>query len=262
MFIRLLQYLNLHIVGPSAHEVNESAKDSKAMLNSPDKVSMNALRSEDVINLCVQEYVALRAEQRTRLDSANRIIHYYAVVIGAVIVGLLSIYRNASETAFLSAFHYTMLLIPMITLPFAFAQQNEEIFVRHIGDYFEEMKLCISKDGDDAYWGWESYHNRPGPRELRFTGLFRSGLLIIFSVVGLLLFIATSHPIEWYHNFTFISRSCAVASFLIIDCILLTLALWTAFRMVRKSRVKTFAFKESIVRNPPAVDTPAPPATL
>jgi hypothetical protein len=262
MIIRLLQYLNLHIVSPSAHEVSELAKDSKAMLNLPDKVSMNVLRPEDVINLCIQEYVALRAEQRTRLDSANRIIHYYAVVIGAVIVGLLSIYRNASETAFLSAFHNTMLLIPMITLPFAFAQQNEEIFVRHIGDYFEEMKLRISKNGDDSYWGWEKYHNQPWPYELRFTGFFRSGLLIIFSVLSLLLFIATSDPRGWYHNLTILSRSCAVVVILIIDCILLTLALWTAFRMVRKSRVKTFADKESIVGSPPAVDTTAPPTAL
>lgn len=240
----LLQYLKLRRVTRSTiqHSESEGINDAEEPVNfSKTKSPEVQLRREDVINLCIQEYIVLRAEQRTRLDSANKIIHYYAVVIGAVIVGLLSIYKNGGEAAFLTSFHNAMLLIPLITLPFAFTQQNEEIFVRHIGDYLEGMKSQISEAGDDAYWGWEKYHNRPSPCELQLTGVFRAGLLIIFSLISLLLFGVTSHPIEWFHNFGFLSRGFGILVLLTVDCILLIMALWTAFRMAKKRRTRASA---------------------
>jgi len=194
------------------------------------------LGENHMIDLSIQEYIALRAEQRTRLDSANKIIHYYTVVLGAVIVGLLSMFKNDNPTLFIPVFHYTMLLVPLVTLPFAFTQQNEELFVRHIGKYFDEMKSQLSSREGLRFWGWEDFHNESIPREMRITGVFRAGLLIFFAALSLILFALTSHPLEWLDNVRLFSASSGAALLFVLDCLLLTTALWTARKMAKRAK--------------------------
>jgi len=141
--------------------------------------------------LHIQEYLALRAEQRTRLDSANKIIHYYAVVIAALILGLLNAYRSSGNTQdFELILQNILLLLPAISMPFAFAQQNEEIIVRNIGDYFRDLKSMITYVGDSSYWQWEERHNRNKAFVLLLTSGARSVLLIAIAVLSLIISMA------------------------------------------------------------------------
>src|ERR1051325_7509324 len=148
-----------------------------------------------IIDLHLQEYIALRAEQRTRLDSANKIIHYYAIVLAAVVVGLVTVYKNGGEAAFNSIFPLILLSLPVITIPFVLAQQNEEIIVRNIGDYFRLIKGRISSQTDERYWTWEEYHytqlsdlNTTKSFSLKLTAFSRAGLLIFFSIMSLVVY--------------------------------------------------------------------------
>jgi hypothetical protein len=172
--------------------VNDENKHAASDVSATDtnvvspKVSKLDLKDRDRLNLHLQEYGALRAEQRTRLDSANKIIHYSAVVLAAVIVGLLSLYKSTDPPIFKATFRIVLLLVPVVVLPFAFTQQNEEILVRHIGNYLRKLKEEISFEDDQSYWGWETFHAKEQPWELLVTGFFRAGLLIIFSVLALL----------------------------------------------------------------------------
>lgn len=160
--------------------------------------NVHVLNFDHILNLHVQEYIALRAEQRTRLDSANRIIHYYAILLAAVIIGLVNVYKNGEEGVFNSVFPIVLLSIPVVTIPFVFAQQNEEIIVRNIGDYFRQIKSRISNEKDDRYWKWEGYHysqlsdiSSSGVRSLQLTAFFRAGLLIFFSTASLIVYYLT-----------------------------------------------------------------------
>jgi hypothetical protein len=162
------------------------------------------LDAKDKLNLHLQEYAALRAEQRTRLDSANKIIHYSAVVLAAVVVGLLSLYKTAEHAVFMGTFRVVLLLVPVVILPFAFTQQNEEIFVRHIGNYLNELKNKITSNQDPCYWTWETFHAEKQPRVLIVTGFFRASLLIIFSVLAQVsyygFFGLPSSPQAWFQR--------------------------------------------------------------
>jgi hypothetical protein len=199
---------------------------------------------EQVIALCIQEYIALRSEQRTRLDSANKIINYYALIVAAAIGGLLTVYTRADPATFKSAFQLVLLLIPLVTLPFAFTQQNEEIFVRHIGKYCDELKAQISSKTDRSYWRWEDYHNRTlsySPM-LRFTGFFRSGLLIIFSIISLLLLMISNYligelvsPFEWCRRVNIPSPQFAIGLLTTIDWLLIAAASVIGILMSRAS---------------------------
>jgi len=168
------------------------------------------LSLDHTINLHIQEYIALRAEQRTRLDSANRIIHYYAILLAAVIVGLVNVYKNGDEGIFNSVFPIVLLSIPAITIPFVFAQQNEEIIVRNIGDYFNKIKAQISRENDNKYWNWEGHHydrltdiSPIGLTSLQITAFSRAGLLIFFSMASLIVYYFTygiSMPWTFFPN--------------------------------------------------------------
>jgi len=209
---------------------------------------------KQIIDLCIQEYIALRSEQRTRLDSANKIINYYALVVAAAVGGLLTVYTRVDPATFKSAFQLVMLLIPLVTLPFAFTQQNEEIFVRHIGKYCDELKSQISSKVDHRYWLWEDYHNLKvsQSRMLRFTGFFRSGLLILFSVISLLI-LTTSYavagelvwPLEWYRSVRIPSREFAIGALMVFDWILIASASVVGIHMTRASS-KVISEKQSL----------------
>lgn len=162
-----------------------------------------APRGEDFLNLNIQEYVALRSEQRTRLDSANKIIHYSAIVLAALTAGLLTLYKdvgkdqsllgglltfgdNAAKDQFENIFKNLLLLFPLISMPFALTQQNEEILVSRIGDYLDERRGRIAESlGDDEFWLWERWHNTHWSVALYVTAFFRSTLLIFFAALSL-----------------------------------------------------------------------------
>jgi hypothetical protein len=144
---------------------------------------------ESHLQLHIQEYIALRSEQRTRLDSANKIIHYSAIVIAALIAGLITLYKDTEAGKFDEAFKNVLLLFPLVSMPFALTQQNEEIMVRRIGDYFSEMKGKIKGYAPSEYWGWENWHNKKGLHILHITGFFRAGLLIIFSLCSMIIYL-------------------------------------------------------------------------
>jgi hypothetical protein len=171
----------------------QACNENISILTSKESVgdisSYEDLKKEQQIALCVQEYTNLRSEQRTRLDSANKIIHYSAIVIAAVIAGLLTLYKEVDVVKFNSAFQSVLLLFPLLTMPFALTQQNEEIIVRRIGDYFTEIKGRITKKDDTNYWHWENWHNGKGTLILLVTAFFRSGLLIIFAFLSLLIYL-------------------------------------------------------------------------
>jgi hypothetical protein len=155
--------------------------------------------NNDLLSLHIEEYIALRAEQRTRLDSANKIIHYYAILIGVIIAALITVYQE-SKTAFDEIFPLLLLLLPLFTIPFALTQQNEEILVRSIGSYFEKLKKKISEDGD--FWKWEEHHI-PKITEYEpqlITSLFRASLLISFSILSLILFLKLYGCFPGWHN--------------------------------------------------------------
>ena len=196
---------------------------------------------KQVIDLCIEEYVALRSEQRTRLDLANKIINYYALVLAAAIGGLLTLHTRVDPDTFRSVFQLVLLFIPLVTLPFAFTQQNEEIFVRHIGKYCDELKSHISSNTDRCYWQWEDYHNRTLTRSrlMRFTGFFRSGLLIFFSLVSLLISYAVAGevitPVQWWRSVTIPSYQFALGLLLAIDWLLILAAAIVGYIMSRAS---------------------------
>src|SRR5437867_5557941 len=101
------------------------------------------LTEQDYLNLRIQEYNALRAEQRTRLDAANRLIHYNVLVIGFVIAGLLASYKHDNIQEFRNAFQTVLLMLPLLSMPFTFTQWNDEIIVDNIGRYIEKMAKII-----------------------------------------------------------------------------------------------------------------------
>jgi hypothetical protein len=196
-----------HINTPKADEevIARSGENVELPLS---KTAETRNENSDIVDLCIQEYIALRAEQRTRLDSANRIIHYYAIVLAALTVGILSLMKD-NRSLFDLLFPNILLLIPLVSLPFAFAQQNEELFVRDIGDYFETIKEQITGKKDGRYWCWENHHNLTVSTSLiwKITGIFRSGLLIIFSALSLAFFYAIAYPrlvspALWIHEFS------------------------------------------------------------
>ncbi|HRI04780.1 MAG TPA: hypothetical protein PLL77_13650 [Pyrinomonadaceae bacterium] len=159
------------------------------------------IEDSDLLELHIQEYVALRAEQRTRLDSANKIINYYAIILGVIVTGLVSVYnqdlsRQEGARIFNSIFALVLLILPLITAPFAFTQQNEEIIVRSIGSYFKKLKQNISTN--PSFWGWEDYHvpkiKRDPPQFL--TSSARASLLVFFSILswGIFVFKYACYP--------------------------------------------------------------------
>lgn len=193
------------------------------------------LAESGIVDLCIQEYVALRSEQRVRLESANKIINYYAIVIAAVIAGLLSLGKSLEVETFRWFFQNVLLLIPIITMPFAFTQQNEEIFVRHIGEYLEQLKAQISAAGDSRYWLWETYHSSKAPRRLKFTGMFRAGLLIIFSGLSLVLRILDSPRPRSIAHFVQ-SNTWPQNTVFVIDVILILVASAIGIRMAIRAQ--------------------------
>lgn len=74
------------------------------------------------IQLHIKEYEALRAEQRTRLDSANKIIHYSALISAAFVGGIVTAYGKIPQ----EVLRAVVLLVPAVLMPFALTQQNEE----------------------------------------------------------------------------------------------------------------------------------------
>lgn len=201
------------------------------------EVDTPQLAEAGIVNLCIQEYIALRSEQRVRLESANKIINYYAIVIAAVIGGLLSLGKALEVETFRWFFQNVLLLIPIITMPFAFTQQNEEIFVRHIGAYLEQLKAQISAAGDSRYWLWETYHSSKAPPRLKFTGMFRAGLLIIFSGLSLVLRIMDSPRPRSIAHFVQ-SNTWPQNTVFVIDVILILIASAIGIRMAIRAQKK------------------------
>ncbi len=176
-------------------------------------------------DLHIQEYLALRAEQRGRLDSANKIIHYYAVVIAALILGLLNAYRGIDNIqSFNIMLQNILLLLPAISMPFAFAQQNEEIIVRNIGDYFRDLKGMITFMGDTSYWGWEDRHNQNKAFILLFTSGARSVLLIAMAMLSLIIYVVDfKFKMNWWQGALFA-----------LDCTFVILGLVVAITMSKR----------------------------
>lgn len=146
----------------------------------------DALRKQDYLTLHIQEYNALRAEQRTRLDAANRLIHYNVLVIGFVIAGLLASYKHDNINEFMSAFQTALLMLPLLSMPFTFTQWNDEIIVDNIGQYLEKMTTKITSETEVNYWEWEREHNATKPWVLQVTAIIRSGFFTFFSIASLL----------------------------------------------------------------------------
>lgn len=153
------------------------------------KMIPKLLSEEQLLSLHIQEYIALRSEQRTRLDSANKIIHYYAILLGAISAASLAVYKTQGDT-FDQVFPYILLLVPLLSIPFAFAQQNEEIIVRNIGTYIIHLKNNISENDIGNFWNWESYHisSMLEDKPKLITSAFRATLLLFFSSFSLILF--------------------------------------------------------------------------
>jgi hypothetical protein len=185
---------------------------------------VDKLNARDFLQLHIQEYIALRSEQRTRLDSANKIIHYSAIVIAALTAGLIALYKEVDIDKFNNAFSNVLLLFPIIALPFAFTQQNEEILVRRIGDYFSKIKEKITDSEDSGYWNWENWHDTKVSIILHMTAFFRSGLLIIFSVISVIIYV---NKFGWPDSTT-------RWWLFVVDLLLLFWAVYIAFSMANK----------------------------
>jgi hypothetical protein len=199
------------------------------------------------LELHLQEYIQLRAEQRARLDSANKIIHYYAIMLAALIAGLLTVYKTGGGEAFNSVFPVALLIIPAVTVPFVFAQQNEEMIVRNIGDYFRTIKGRITSDeADESYWTWEQYHasKLTGVNiksfSLGITAVFRAGLLLFFSAFSLVAYYLTY---GWSAPWTFARyvlkhwgddrQTIYMGALLCIDWMLILIASWIGVGMIQ-----------------------------
>ena len=170
----------------------------------------------------LKEYEALRAEQRTRLDSANKIIHYSAVITAAFIGGTLTAYGRVP----INVLRVFLLLMPAVLMPFALTQQNEEIMVRKIGEYFDRLRDSIDPAGEYVFWEWERNHNSDERPATLVTGFFRSGLLLILSAFGLCVYVGT-----WGWPITILRRTLFA-----VDGAFVALGTSVAIAMMRRRR--------------------------
>ena len=207
------------------------------------------LSEEDYLNLRIKEYEALRAEQRTRLDAANKLIHYNVLVIGFVIAGLIAGYRQGNMTEFNNALLTALLLIPLLSMPFTFTQWNDEIIVDNIGRYLEKVKEQITYEGDPSYWRWEEHHNSEKPVVLKITAAVRSGLFPIFALCSLiahpLYFIHVNNGYSWKH---YLIQEPLRGLLLIGDVFLIILAFSTVWGMKRRKDKRSKYYKELKIR--------------
>lgn len=196
--------------------------------------------------LRLQEYIALRAEQRTRLDGANRIIQYYVAIIAGIATGFIALFRTSASTQLGTAtqassttadYQYIVglifLCIPALTMPFALTQHNEELFVLRIGKYLEKCKEDISEKGDGRYWNWEEFHYSETTLAFTISGIFRSGLLLLFALssflAGVLCFrVPRPHctPTELHVRLTLI----------VVDAVLILCGFTTSYYLARRRR--------------------------
>ena len=202
------------------------------------KSNEHGLSKQDYINLQIQEYNTLRSEQRTRLDAANRLIHYNVLVIGAVAAGLIAIYKTENMNIFPYALQNALLLLPLLSMPFTFTQWNDEIIVDDIGRYLDKMKGQITDEGDSQYWNWEKTHNLAKHPVLTITALVRSGVFPLFALCSLI-----AHQIYHYDHRPsfreFIQPPAELfkATLFIADIVLISLAIGTVIGMlVRKGK--------------------------
>ena len=166
------------------------------------------LTKQDYLSLRLKEYEALRAEQRTRLDAANRLIHYNVLVIGALIAGVAASYKHDNLPEFNNAILNVFLLIPLISMPFAFTQWNDEIIVGRIGKYIGEIKEQLGVDkSDKAFWKWEDRHTSNRPPRLVITAIIRSGFFPLTAAVSLVMYYIknSGFPIEGYKQVMYIA---------------------------------------------------------
>lgn len=170
----------------------------------------------------LKEYEALRAEQRTRLDSANKIIHYSALITAAFIGGMVTAYGRVP----IDVLRVLLLLMPAVLMPFALTQQNEEIMVRKIGEYFDRLRERIDPAGQYVFWEWERDHNSDERPATLITGFFRSGLLLILSALGLCIYVGV-----WGWPVTILRRTLFT-----VDTALVALGTSVAIAMVRRRR--------------------------
>lgn len=149
------------------------------------------LTEQDYLSLRLKEYEVLRAEQRTRLDAANRLIHYNVLVIGALIAGAAASYKT---DGFTNVLLNVFLVMPLISMPFAFAQWNDEIIVGRIADYInEKLKTQIGVDKDKKYWEWEKLHTSDRPPRLVITAIVRSGFFPLSATFSLVMYNIKHH---------------------------------------------------------------------
>jgi hypothetical protein len=196
------------------------------------------LSTQDYINLRIQEYNTLRSEQRTRLDAANRLIHYNVLVIGAIVAGLIAIYKTENMNIFPYALQNALLLLPLLSMPFTFTQWNDEIIVDDIGRYLDRMKGQITNEGDSNYWNWEKEHNLYKHTILTITAVIRSGFFPLFALCSLI-----AHQVYHYDHrpsfWEFIKPPSELfkATLFVADVLLIGLAISTVIGMAwRKSK--------------------------
>ncbi len=141
------------------------------------------LKTSELLQLHIAEYNALRAEQRQRLDSQNKVIQVLTVMIAAAASAIIALKARGIDNWTISTI---LLIMPFLFLPFALTQQNEEMMVRRIGSYIVTLRALITESADERYWRWEAFHTSTISWPLYITGFFRQALVSIFALISLL----------------------------------------------------------------------------
>jgi hypothetical protein len=140
--------------------------------------------------------------------------------------------KEGAADRFNSVFEYVLLLIPLVTLPFAFTQQNEEIIVRQIGEHLGHLK---KEFGDASVRDWEQFHGSTRSVTLLFTSAFRASLLIIFSFLSFVF--AFIRPLLLGEGLAWFRQNCFRIALGAIDFVLIGGAVWVSVSMAR-TRIK------------------------
>ncbi len=149
----------------------------------------------------LEEYKALRAEQRTKSANQRNIIYLLVVLLATILGAIISIpHTEFSEIK--KALPYLLLATPIFTSALAFLYLENDLMIMRIGQYISQdlRKRVTQITSAENLWQWDTYHARES-EERKFTPaggipLF-SRLVLISSILVPLIAFFISAPIPY-----------------------------------------------------------------
>ena len=112
-------------------------------------------RIERIANSYLEEYRALREEQRTRLSITSNMINILVVIVAAVISATVPMIKDSKFDILANI----MLLVPIITTPLVLIYYDNQFMVYRIGKYLSEsLYPKLRKLTNDDIFLWDAWH--------------------------------------------------------------------------------------------------------